>query len=52
MFLSCGVNRELEDRKKIQHLLALVGPDVGEITYFHREPLHKVFCRQDIIVII
>ncbi|CAL8296578.1 unnamed protein product [Boreogadus saida] len=34
--------RELEDRKKIQHLLALVGPDVGEITYFHREPPHKV----------
>ncbi|KAG7281712.1 hypothetical protein CRUP_027784 [Coryphaenoides rupestris] len=33
--------RELEDRKKIQHLLALVGPDVGEITYFHREPPHK-----------
>ncbi|KAG7455807.1 hypothetical protein MATL_G00244940 [Megalops atlanticus] len=34
--------RELEDRKKIQHLLSLVGPDVGEITYFHREPPHKV----------
>ncbi|XP_031420819.1 coiled-coil domain-containing protein 77-like isoform X1 [Clupea harengus] len=34
--------RELEDRKKIQHLLALVGPDVGEITYFHRDPPNKV----------
>ncbi|KAI1888482.1 hypothetical protein AGOR_G00185600 [Albula goreensis] len=34
--------RELEDRKKIQHLLSLVGPDVGEITYFYREPPHKV----------
>ncbi|KAL8222172.1 UNVERIFIED_CONTAM: Coiled-coil domain-containing protein 77 [Gekko kuhli] len=34
--------RELEDRKKIQHLLALVGPDNGEITYFHKEPPHKV----------
>uniref|UniRef100_A0A3Q2T6F7 Coiled-coil domain containing 77 n=1 Tax=Fundulus heteroclitus TaxID=8078 RepID=A0A3Q2T6F7_FUNHE len=34
--------RELEDRKKIQHLLALVGPDAGEITYFHQEPPHKV----------
>uniref|UniRef100_A0A672RVQ9 Coiled-coil domain-containing protein 77-like n=1 Tax=Sinocyclocheilus grahami TaxID=75366 RepID=A0A672RVQ9_SINGR len=34
--------RELEDRKKIQHLLALVGPDPGEITYFHREPPHTV----------
>uniref|UniRef100_A0A3B3HPY1 Coiled-coil domain containing 77 n=1 Tax=Oryzias latipes TaxID=8090 RepID=A0A3B3HPY1_ORYLA len=34
--------REFEDRKKIQHLLALVGPDAGEVTYFHREPPHKV----------
>ncbi|KAM7177771.1 coiled-coil domain-containing protein 77 isoform 1-T1 [Macrochelys suwanniensis] len=34
--------RELEDRKKIQHLLALVGTDTGEITYFHKEPPHKV----------
>ncbi|XP_062402654.1 coiled-coil domain-containing protein 77 [Sardina pilchardus] len=34
--------RELEDRKKMQHLLALVGPDVGEITYFHREPPNKI----------
>ncbi|KAK7891706.1 hypothetical protein WMY93_023669 [Mugilogobius chulae] len=38
--------RELEDRKKIQHLLALVGPDTGEITYFHREPPHKVAITQ------
>ncbi|XP_036962270.1 coiled-coil domain-containing protein 77 [Acanthopagrus latus] len=38
--------RELEDRKKIQHLLALVGPDAGEITYFHREPPHKVTVSQ------
>uniref|UniRef100_A0AAY4B4D0 Coiled-coil domain-containing protein 77 n=1 Tax=Denticeps clupeoides TaxID=299321 RepID=A0AAY4B4D0_9TELE len=37
--------RELEDRKKIQHLLALVGPDAGEITYFHREPPHVVRLR-------
>ncbi|XP_063052766.1 coiled-coil domain-containing protein 77 [Engraulis encrasicolus] len=34
--------RELDDRKKIQHLLALVGPDTGEITYFHREPPNQV----------
>ncbi|NXU58339.1 CCD77 protein, partial [Turnix velox] len=33
--------RELEDRKKIQHLLALVGTDNGEVTYFHKEPPHK-----------
>ncbi|XP_044047841.1 coiled-coil domain-containing protein 77 [Siniperca chuatsi] len=38
--------RELGDRKKIQHLLALVGPDTGEITYFHREPPHKVTITQ------
>ncbi|KAM6937485.1 coiled-coil domain-containing protein 77 [Xenentodon cancila] len=38
--------RELEDRKKIQHLLALIGPDAGEITYFHREPPHKVTVTQ------
>ncbi|NWI12411.1 CCD77 protein, partial [Crypturellus soui] len=35
--------RELEDRKKIQHLLALMGPDKGEVTYFHKEPPHKYF---------
>ncbi|XP_066490541.1 coiled-coil domain-containing protein 77 [Tiliqua scincoides] len=34
--------RELEDRKKIQHLLALVGTDNGEITYFYKEPPDKV----------
>ncbi|XP_041966220.1 coiled-coil domain-containing protein 77 [Alosa sapidissima] len=39
--------RELEDRKKIQHLLALVGPDVGEITYFHREPPNKITIPQN-----
>ncbi|KAK6482897.1 coiled-coil domain-containing protein 77 [Huso huso] len=38
--------RELDDRKKIQHLLALVGPDDGEITYFHKEPPHKVTISQ------
>ncbi|KAM5172612.1 coiled-coil domain-containing protein 77 isoform 1-T2 [Mantella aurantiaca] len=34
--------RELEDRKKIQQLLALVGTSNGEITYFHKEPPNKV----------
>ncbi|NWH56202.1 CCD77 protein, partial [Geococcyx californianus] len=33
--------RELEDRKKIHHLLALMGTDKGEVTYFHKEPPHK-----------
>ncbi|XP_077196104.1 coiled-coil domain-containing protein 77 [Paroedura picta] len=41
--------RELEDRKKIQHLLALVGPDNGEVTYFHKEPPHKVTIPQRLI---
>uniref|UniRef100_A0A2R9BFR8 Coiled-coil domain containing 77 n=1 Tax=Pan paniscus TaxID=9597 RepID=A0A2R9BFR8_PANPA len=34
--------RELEDKKKIQNLLALVGTDAGEVTYFCKEPPHKV----------
>uniref|UniRef100_A0A4W3GQD3 Coiled-coil domain containing 77 n=1 Tax=Callorhinchus milii TaxID=7868 RepID=A0A4W3GQD3_CALMI len=38
--------RELEDRKKIQHLIALVGPEAGETTYFYKEPPHKVTIRQ------
>lgn len=36
------MHRELDDRKKIQHLLALLGTDDGEITYFHQEPPNKV----------
>ncbi|XP_067907217.1 coiled-coil domain-containing protein 77 isoform X2 [Heterodontus francisci] len=38
--------RELEDRKKIQHLLALVGPEAEVTTYFHKEPPHKVTVSQ------
>ncbi|CAN2391661.1 Coiled-coil domain-containing protein 77 [Pristimantis euphronides] len=38
--------RELEDRKKIQQLLALVGAGGGEITYFHKEPPNKVTIAQ------
>ncbi|NWX30582.1 CCD77 protein, partial [Notiomystis cincta] len=33
--------RELEDKKKIQQLLAILGTDEGEVTYFHKEPPHK-----------
>ncbi|NXX30126.1 CCD77 protein, partial [Nicator chloris] len=33
--------RELEDRKKIQQLLAILATDKGEVTYFHKEPPHK-----------
>uniref|UniRef100_G7PJJ4 Coiled-coil domain containing 77 n=1 Tax=Macaca fascicularis TaxID=9541 RepID=G7PJJ4_MACFA len=35
-------HRELEDKNKIQNLLALVGTDAGEVTYFCKEPPHKV----------
>uniref|UniRef100_A0A803J689 Uncharacterized protein n=1 Tax=Xenopus tropicalis TaxID=8364 RepID=A0A803J689_XENTR len=34
--------REHEDKKKIQKLLALVGPSEGDVTYFHKEPPNKV----------
>ncbi|NWT60894.1 CCD77 protein, partial [Erythrocercus mccallii] len=33
--------RELEDRKKIQQLLAILGTNKGDVTYFHKEPPHK-----------
>ncbi|XP_062050616.1 coiled-coil domain-containing protein 77 isoform X2 [Lepus europaeus] len=41
--------RELEDKKKIQSLLALVGTDTGEVTYFYKEPPHKVSILQKTI---
>ncbi|XP_072915004.1 coiled-coil domain-containing protein 77 isoform X3 [Hemitrygon akajei] len=40
--------RELEDRKKIQHLLTLVGSEEEALTYFHKEPPHKVINEQDL----
>ncbi|XP_074646246.1 coiled-coil domain-containing protein 77-like [Tubulanus polymorphus] len=40
--------RELEDRKKIQHLLALNGATESEITYFLKEPPAKVIVPQHI----
>ncbi|NWX45223.1 CCD77 protein, partial [Steatornis caripensis] len=45
--------RELEDRKKIQCLLALVGTDKGEVTYFHKEPPHKAssICRTPLLIV-
>jgi coiled-coil domain-containing protein 77 len=42
VLLFCENCRELEDKKKIQNLLALVGTDTGEVTYFCKEPPHKV----------
>nr|KAF6451910.1 coiled-coil domain containing 77 [Molossus molossus] len=41
--------RELEDKKKIQNLLALVGTDTGEVTYFYKEPPNKVSILQKTI---
>ncbi|XP_007935239.2 coiled-coil domain-containing protein 77 [Orycteropus afer afer] len=41
--------REVEDKKKIQSLLALVGTDTGEVTYFYKEPPHKVTIPQKTI---
>lgn len=38
--------RELEDRKKIQQLLTLVGSEEEALTYFHKEPPHKVIVPQ------
>ncbi|KAF6117821.1 coiled-coil domain containing 77 [Phyllostomus discolor] len=41
--------RELEDKKKIQNLLALVRTDTGEVTYFFKEPPNKVSILQKTI---
>ncbi|MBZ3887800.1 Coiled-coil domain-containing protein 77 [Sciurus carolinensis] len=41
--------RELEDKKKIQNLLAVVGMNTGEVTYFYKEPPHKVSILQKTI---
>ncbi|EPQ07591.1 Coiled-coil domain-containing protein 77 [Myotis brandtii] len=41
--------RELEDKRKIQNLLALVGTDTGEVTYFYKEPPNKVSILQKTI---
>lgn len=34
--------RELEDRKTMQHLLNIAGPNVAECSYFHKEPPNVV----------
>ncbi|KAL1789713.1 Coiled-coil domain-containing 77 [Sigmodon hispidus] len=41
--------RELEDKKQIQNLLSLVRTDTGEVTYFYKEPPHKVSILQKTI---
>lgn len=38
--------RELEDRRRIQHLLSLTVPVSGETTYFHKQPPAKVLVVQ------
>ncbi|NXK30738.1 CCD77 protein, partial [Piprites chloris] len=42
--------RELEDRKKIQHLLTVMGAD-EEVTYFHKEPPHKASSHFSVTVV-
>ncbi|EDO34896.1 predicted protein [Nematostella vectensis] len=39
--------RELEDRKKIQHLLSLSKATEPEITYFHKQPPAKAVIKQN-----
>jgi len=34
--------REINDKKKIQHLLAIAGPAASEVSYFHKEPPSKI----------
>ncbi|XP_013375670.1 PREDICTED: coiled-coil domain-containing protein 77 [Chinchilla lanigera] len=41
--------RELEDKQKIQNLLALVGTDTREVTYFYKEPPSKVSVLQNTV---
>uniref|UniRef100_A0A2K5EBZ5 Coiled-coil domain-containing protein 77 n=1 Tax=Aotus nancymaae TaxID=37293 RepID=A0A2K5EBZ5_AOTNA len=41
--------RELEYKRKIHNLLALVGTDAGKVTYFCKEPPHKVTILQKTI---
>ncbi|XP_022082623.1 coiled-coil domain-containing protein 77-like isoform X2 [Acanthaster planci] len=38
--------QELEDRKRIQHLLSLSSPAGPEVTYFHKEPPSKAIVTQ------
>lgn len=42
LFVCLLFHRELEDRKKIQKLLSLVGAEEDKVTYLHREPPNKV----------
>ncbi|XP_038047706.1 coiled-coil domain-containing protein 77-like, partial [Patiria miniata] len=38
--------QELEDRKRIQHLLSLSSPSGPEVTYFHKEPSTRAIVTQ------
>ncbi|XP_078482082.1 coiled-coil domain-containing protein 77 [Ciona intestinalis] len=38
--------REVGDRKRIQHLLALAGPAAAEVSYFHKDPPSKIVIPQ------
>lgn len=38
--------RDVENQKRIQHLLAIAGPAASEISYFHKDPPAKVLIPQ------
>lgn len=38
--------REVNDKKRIQHLLAIAGPAAAEVSYFHKEPPSKIIIPQ------
>lgn len=38
--------REVENQKKIQHLLAIAGPAASEVSYFHKDPPSKIIVPQ------
>lgn len=40
--------RDVENQKRVQHLLAITGPITSEISYFHKEPPAKIIIPQKI----
>lgn len=38
--------RDVENQKRIQHLLAIAGPAASEVSYFHRDPPAKIIIPQ------
>ncbi|XP_077971528.1 coiled-coil domain-containing protein 77-like [Styela clava] len=38
--------RDVENQKRIQHLLAIAGPSASEVSYFHKDPPAKIIVPQ------